>query len=112
MVGIEHELHGTLDWIVSKLPPGKLMNGINFTTEQLNRGKDRFNMEKGSPDRQDFMSKLFRLHHENPGKFPESAVFTTCMTNIGAGSDTTSISLCAVIYDLASHPKVLQRVSD
>ncbi|EXF78391.1 hypothetical protein CFIO01_11652 [Colletotrichum fioriniae PJ7] len=112
MVGIEHELHGTLDWIVSKLPPGKLMNGINFTTEQLNRGKDRFDMEKGSPDRQDFMSKLFRLHHENPGKFPESAVFTTCMTNIGAGSDTTSISLCAVIYDLASHPKVLQRLRE
>ncbi|KAK0380264.1 hypothetical protein CLIM01_02407 [Colletotrichum limetticola] len=112
MVGIEHELHGTLDWILSKLPPGQLMNGVNFTAEQLKKGKARFDMEKGSPDRQDFMSKLFRLHHENPGKFPESAVFTTCMTNIGAGSDTTSISLCAVIYDLASHPRVLQRLRE
>ncbi|KAK1507966.1 uncharacterized protein CCOS01_16272 [Colletotrichum costaricense] len=112
MVGIEHELHGTLDWILSKLPPGQLMNGVNFTAEQLKKGRVRFDMEKGSPDRQDFMSKLFRLHHENPGKFPESAVFTTCMTNIGAGSDTTSISLCAVIYDLASHPRVLQRLRE
>ncbi|KXH25220.1 hypothetical protein CSIM01_04164 [Colletotrichum simmondsii] len=112
MVGIEHELHGTLDWILSKLPPGQLMNGVNFTAEQLKKGRTRFDMEKGSPDRQDFMSKLFRLHHENPDKFPESAVFTTCMTNIGAGSDTTSISLCAVIYDLASHPRVLQRLRE
>ncbi|KXH29863.1 hypothetical protein CNYM01_02914 [Colletotrichum nymphaeae SA-01] len=112
MVGIEHELHGTLDWILSKLPPGQLMNGVNFTAEQLKKGRARFDMEKGSPDRQDFMSKLFRLHHENPDKFPESAVFTTCMTNIGAGSDTTSISLCAVIYDLASHPRVLQRLRE
>ncbi|KAI3550425.1 hypothetical protein CABS03_05602 [Colletotrichum abscissum] len=112
MVGIEHEVHGTLDWILSKLPPGQLMNGVNFTAEQLKKGRVRFDMEKGSPDRQDFMSKLFRLHHENPGKFPESAVFTTCMTNIGAGSDTTSISLCAVIYDLASHPRVLQRLRE
>ncbi|KAG7038932.1 cytochrome P450 oxidoreductase [Colletotrichum scovillei] len=112
MVGIEHELHGTLDWILSKLPPGQLMNGVNFTAEQLKKGRARFDMEKGSPDRQDFMSKLFRLHHENPDKFPESAVFTTCMINIGAGSDTTSISLCAVIYDLASHPVVLQRLRE
>ncbi|KXH66192.1 hypothetical protein CSAL01_07634 [Colletotrichum salicis] len=112
MVGIEHELHGTLTWLLSKLPPGKLMNAVNFTAEQLDKGRSQFDMEKGSPDRQDFMSKLFRLHHDNPGKFPESAVFTTCITNIGAGSDTTSISLCAVIHDLASHPKVLQRLRE
>ena len=39
-------------------------------------------------------------------------VFSTCMTNIGAGSDTTSISLGSVIYDLCRYPAAMKALKD
>lgn len=88
------------------------MHVANFTTRELENGRqvyDNENLDK-SAVRKDFMSKLFRLQDENPDKFPSSAIFATCMTNIGAGSDTTSISLCAILYDLITNPNVLDKV--
>lgn len=37
-----------------------------------------------------------------------SDVFMTCMTNIGAGSDTTGISLSSVIYHLCKNPEAMR----
>lgn len=60
---------------------------------------------------QDFLSKALSLHQANPDKFPDAAIQTLCLTNFGAGSDTTSISLCATIFSLIAHPECLSKVS-
>ncbi|KAG4430968.1 hypothetical protein IFR05_013555 [Cadophora sp. M221] len=56
----------------------------------------------------DFLTKLLKIHEEDPEKVDMKDVFTTCMTNIGAGSDTTSISLGSVIYHLCKYPYSMQ----
>lgn len=98
---------------MSLLPARGLVHVAKFTAEAIASKRLDFKLTSpaASVKQQDFLSKLFRLQDENPSKFPDSAVFTTCITNIGAGSDTTSISLCAIMHNLATHPRVLQQVS-
>ncbi|KAJ4250192.1 hypothetical protein NW762_012007 [Fusarium torreyae] len=112
VVGVEHEWHETLFWIMSKLPARGLAYVGQFTGEQIDKGKQALKVVDAAEtaQRKDFLSKLFRLHSENPKKFPEAAIFTTCITNIGAGSDTTSISLCAIIQNLAACPAVFRKL--
>ncbi|CVK96642.1 related to pisatin demethylase cytochrome P450 CYP57 [Fusarium mangiferae] len=112
VVGVEHEWHETLFWIMSKLPTRGLAYVAQFTGEQINQRKQA--LKVGDPaeksQKKDFLSKLFHLHNENPERFPDAAIFTTCITNIGAGSDTTSISLCAIMQNLAERPAVYQKL--
>ncbi|KAF4462144.1 cytochrome p450 pisatin [Fusarium albosuccineum] len=49
---------------------------------------------------QDFLSKALGLHQANPDKFPEAAIHTLCLTNFGAGSDTTCISVPSFSFSL------------
>lgn len=60
----------------------------------------------------DFLSKLLRIHYDDPEKIGMGDVFGTCLTNIGAGSDTTSISLSSVIYHLCRFPNTMQQLKD
>jgi cytochrome P450 len=70
-------------------------------------------MDVGSIDSKgDFLSKLLRLHADNPEKVTMSDVFGTCMANIGAGSDTTGISLSAVIYYLCKNPEAMRKLRE
>ncbi|TID14180.1 pisatin demethylase [Venturia nashicola] len=58
----------------------------------------------------DTVSKLLAAHQANPERVTKDDVFASGFTNIVAGSDTTSISLAAVIYQLWRHPRVLERL--
>ncbi|OQE14395.1 hypothetical protein PENFLA_c038G00986 [Penicillium flavigenum] len=49
---------------------------------------------------------------EERGKLEYSAVNNVIGANIGAGSDTTGISMSAVIYFLMKHPDCLQKLRD
>jgi len=60
----------------------------------------------------DFLSKLLRLHADNPEKVSMTDVFMTCMTNIGAGSDTTGLSLSAVLYYLCKNPDAMRKLRE
>ncbi|KAB5545499.1 cytochrome P450 oxidoreductase [Coniochaeta sp. 2T2.1] len=60
----------------------------------------------------DFLSHLLKLHGEDPQKITKEEIFTSCMTNIGAGSDTTSISLGSIIYHLCRYPNTMQALRD
>lgn len=113
IVGVEHEWHEILFWVMSKLPARGLAYVGQFTGEQIDKGKQSLKEADITETtlRKDFLSKLFRLNYDNPEKFPDAAIFTTCITNIGAGSDTTSISLCAIMQNLAAYPSVFQKAS-
>ncbi|KFZ14545.1 hypothetical protein V501_03179 [Pseudogymnoascus sp. VKM F-4519 (FW-2642)] len=118
MVGVYAEFHRFAAKLLSFLPQkqgggmaamGKFANAQVqqrlSKTAAVDAGDDKHPNQKG-----DFLSKMLNLHHENPEKITLKDVFLTCITNIGAGSDTTSISLCSVFYHLCKHPEVAQRL--
>ncbi|KAI5262798.1 cytochrome P450 family protein [Aureobasidium subglaciale] len=58
-------------------------------------------------DRNDFLEKFFRLQREKPDQVTDVAVISMAAANITAGSDTSAISLRAIIYHLLLHPEYL-----
>ncbi|KAJ4509695.1 Pisatin demethylase [Exophiala dermatitidis] len=116
-VGVFHEWHNTFTRILSYLPSSS-SGGMHymgaFLHEQIREGqkqKTKSDLEKDeSKPTDDFLTKMLRMHALQPDKFPMSAVFTTCGTNIAAGSDTTSVSLAAILYHLMRSPEKLEKL--
>ncbi|GME57771.1 hypothetical protein GTA08_BOTSDO13424 [Neofusicoccum parvum] len=59
---------------------------------------------------EDFLAKMVRMHREDPEKFGFSEMMLVCAMNIGAGSDSTSVALSAVMWFLMKHPEVLAKL--
>jgi cytochrome P450 len=111
-VGVYSEFHRP----ISKLM--RLIRGsggdsafVDFTQSQLQERLANMDIEK-IESKGDFLSKLLRLHADNPEKVTMYDVFMACMTNIGAGSDTTGLSLSAVIYYLCKNPEVMRKLRE
>jgi cytochrome P450 len=64
---------------------------------------------EGAPD---FVSKFLQIHEQNPMKMTKLDIFTACQSNIGAGSDTTAITLSAILYYLIKNPTTYKRLQD
>ncbi|KAH7133866.1 cytochrome P450 [Dactylonectria macrodidyma] len=110
VIGVLNEAHGPLSWLMSLLPENGIAHVAKFTHHRIQEGQRRRASHGGSEKSQDFLSKSLDLHEANPEKFPEAAIQTLCLTNFGAGSDTTSISLCAILFNLISHPHALSKL--
>jgi cytochrome P450 len=72
--------------------------------------KDPKNAGREGPP--DIMTKILLAHEEDPKKMTELDMFTMCQSNIGAGSDTTAITLSSILYHLLKYPKTYQRLQD
>ncbi|KAL1303437.1 hypothetical protein AAFC00_006826 [Neodothiora populina] len=69
------------------------------------------NSRKGrGSDRKDILSKLFRAQTEKGGELDDAAIASMATSNIFAGSDTTAISVRAIIYYLLKNPQYKQRL--
>lgn len=79
---------------------------VDFAMKQLQERLSQTKEDQAAG--QDFLSRMLRLHEENPDKVTMEDVFGICLTNIAAGSDTTSISLSSVLYHLCKHPNVAE----
>ncbi|KAG4433830.1 hypothetical protein IFR05_010678 [Cadophora sp. M221] len=66
--------------------------------------------EKNIKGPEDFVSKFLRIRAEDPGKMTNADIFTMCQSNIGAGSDTTAITLSSILYHLLQHPTTHKRL--
>lgn len=93
---------------MAKLHTSGMMHVAQFTREQIQIAM------KGHSDKKaqgvSFLSKTIEIHERDSERFPLSGAYATCFTNISAGSDTTSISLCSIMYNLFSHPQSLEKV--
>ncbi|GAP91697.1 putative cytochrome P450 oxidoreductase [Rosellinia necatrix] len=56
---------------------------------------------------QTFFAKMFNKQRENPKEFTSYHILTAAVSNIGAGSDTTSIALSSILYYLIKHPRCM-----
>lgn len=59
---------------------------------------------------EDFLDKIMNAHEADPKKVTDAHMFILGWSNITAGSDTTGISLSAILYYLTINPKSMQRL--
>jgi cytochrome P450 len=78
----------------------------DYTLQEVQSRKDR------GGDRQDILSRLFEVQKANPSEMDITDVISMASSNINAGSDTTAISLRAVIYHLLKNAQCKTKLLD
>lgn len=59
----------------------------------------------------DILGKLFEVQKQKPDELDDSAITSIATANVFAGSDTTAISLRAIVHCLLKNPGCLDRLS-
>ncbi|EDU46193.1 CypX Cytochrome P450 [Pyrenophora tritici-repentis] len=104
IIGLIPEWHWWIGMTMDKLrlEPGfrKILNFVNLHVDSRVSGRT-----KSPEDRSDFLDKMLPMERE--GKATRFHTRQVASQNIAAGSDTTAISLSAIIAYLAMHPNTL-----
>lgn len=110
-VGIFSEWHKAL---YNRLRKSKKLTGVmnvrRFAITQLEAKYGKLESDEEKSDRQkstDFITRFLRIHNQEPSKITKDDISTVCVMNVGAGSDTTSISFTAALFYLVKYPRVL-----
>jgi len=113
-MGVYSEWHKSLFGLYQRFFSG--VSGIaHVAVFALQRIDKRLRSQADEGDRRnkdpaDFLTKLLSIREQDPSKISKDHIFAVCFANVGAGSDTTSISLNAALYYLYKNPPVLQRL--
>jgi cytochrome P450 len=83
-----------------------------FTNEQISKREQAIHSEKQTDETEpsDLAWKFLKTHITDPAKMTYKDVFTMCQSNIGAGSDTTALTLSATLYYLLKYPATYKRL--
>jgi cytochrome P450 len=68
--------------------------------------------DDGITSREPFMTKMIRSQRQNPEKVSDYHLVMLARSNLGAGFDTTAISLSSVVYHLIKTPRAVQKLRD
>lgn len=101
--------------IVSRLTPTKTAPLITFALarahERTSATGDEEKLSLSSQyNSRDFISRFLEARARDPARIPEWFVTAWTLSNLQAGSDTTAITLRAVIYFLLRHPPSLAKL--
>jgi cytochrome P450 len=113
-VGVFSEWHHLLFYLNAILAPS--MKGMVYTVRFIQKHIDLGMNEKRTlpkPDDKtpvDFITRFLLLKKVSPEKVSKQDIESAAMNNFGAGSDTTSVSLCGILYFLCKHPGVLSKL--
>lgn len=95
------------NWLAANDRDGTIRD---YTTREV---QNRF--DRGS-DRPDILGRLFEINKEKPETMDMTNIVSVASANVGAGSDTTAISLRAMIYYLLKYPekkaKLLEEIAE
>lgn len=117
--GVYSTFVGIFPWIHRWLYPLLPQTGghgyvFNYTLRQIEDRqralKDPRNAGREGPP--DIMTKILLAHEEKPESMTKLDLVTMCQSNIGAGSDTTAITLSSIMYHLLKYPQTYKRLQD
>lgn len=113
-VGIFPEWHKTLYRFMMK---SSKLTGLahvrEFAVRRLEEKYNKISREKEPADPRmpvDMITRFLRVQDQDPSKINKDEIASVGMMNIGAGSDTTSISLTSVFFNLLKCPRTLERL--
>ncbi|OJJ06606.1 hypothetical protein ASPVEDRAFT_140374 [Aspergillus versicolor CBS 583.65] len=107
MAGLVPEIHPLYLWLQNVFPIESYLKTLQRVIGQQIAARMK---GESSSDRKDFLAKCIELN--KAGKLEHLTMNNVIGANVGAGSDTTGISLTAVIYYLMKNPHCLQRLRD
>ena len=116
LVGIFPRLHRFLFPLVARVA-GSTGTGFNyvisFTEDRIRHARANPKAvpeaaEEGEVAAQSFLDRFLDQQAANPAKFTAHHVLSGCLSNMVAGSDTTAISLSAVLYYLLKNPQCMR----
>ncbi|CAG8901745.1 unnamed protein product [Penicillium egyptiacum] len=107
MVGLVPEIHPWYHWFQSVVP---IKSHWKVTEGVIEREIGDRMKGVSTSNRQDFLAKCVELN--KAGKLDQSTINNVISGNIGAGSDTTGISMSAIVYFLMKHPDCLKKLRD
>jgi cytochrome P450 len=84
---------------------------LDFSEQQVKKRQESLkDVERKPVPSDDFLAKVLARHAEDPDSFSMADVLDACATNIIAGSDTTAISITAIVWFLMKYPQASLRV--
>ncbi|KUL82310.1 hypothetical protein ZTR_09714 [Talaromyces verruculosus] len=109
-IGIVPDLHYWCQKAIEKLRPygvnssrAELVDFVDFHIGQRRKGVT-------PNDKNDFLTKLLDLEEEGVNTHADTQI--SCRSNIAAGSDTTAISMSAVLYHLIRNPDKMAKLRE
>ncbi|KAJ5908325.1 hypothetical protein N7495_001007 [Penicillium taxi] len=117
LIGIYPEWHPRIFGLLRKLQLSGA-NGMafisNFVREKIRLREEKFDDSSKAAsetvETQDFLDKLILARNKDPERLTGFHLFIMSQSNMTAGSDTTAISLSAIIWYLAQNPEVLTKL--
>ncbi|GKT67738.1 cytochrome P450 pisatin [Colletotrichum tofieldiae] len=107
------------DKLASILGAAKLTYVLKFTNDRISEMRalpasiiKPKHDANGAPIGESFLSKFLAKHYEEPEQFTNYHLLIGCASNMVAGSDTTGISLSAILYLLLKNPGTLKQLRE
>ena len=111
IVGLYSEWHSLVFALVAALGFGGVKHIIMFAQAQIDKRLRQNEAQKETQGLEgDFLDKTLTLHRDSPERFSLGDVLAVCTSNIGAGSDTTGISLSSILYHLTRSPSSVEKL--
>lgn len=110
-VGVVPEVHRWLYAVVKRVGRNGMSGLFAFAAGAVGERLKAPEEEKGEVDEEgeDFLAKMVRMHRREPEKFGFLDMMMVCAMNVGAGSDSTSVALSAVMWFLLKNPPVIAK---
>ncbi|KAJ0331909.1 hypothetical protein COL922a_011751 [Colletotrichum nupharicola] len=118
LAGIFPFVHTYITPMLNKLVPNLSM-GAKFTAKTIEEEKaspkpviDVKGAEYSVPVGKAFLTKFLAKHSSNADEFTQWHLLNGCMSNMVAGSDTTGISISAILYNLLKSPDTMAKLRE